>query len=39
MDSRRIGLAILQNVLVDFPADGIVMHPSDWDAAPAFERR
>ncbi|WP_366929200.1 phage major capsid protein [Mesorhizobium sp.] len=25
-----IGLAILQNALADFPADGIVMHPSDW---------
>lgn len=25
-----VGLAILQNALADFPADGIVMHPSDW---------
>lgn len=25
-----IGLAILQSALVDFPADGIMMHPSDW---------
>jgi HK97 family phage major capsid protein len=25
-----IGLAILQNALADLPADGIVVHPSDW---------
>jgi len=25
-----IGLAILQNALADLPADGIIMHPSDW---------
>lgn len=25
-----VGLAILQNALADFPADGIIMHPSDW---------
>jgi len=25
-----IGLAILQNALADLPADGIVIHPSDW---------
>lgn len=25
-----IGLAILQNALADFPADGIILHPSDW---------
>ncbi|MEO6153404.1 MAG: phage major capsid protein [Croceibacterium sp.] len=27
-----IGAAILQNALADLPADGIVMHPSDWTA-------
>jgi hypothetical protein len=26
----EIGLAILQNALADLPADGIVIHPSDW---------
>ncbi|WEF25910.1 phage major capsid protein [Paracoccus sp. S3-43] len=25
-----LGAAILQNALADFPADGIVVHPSDW---------
>lgn len=25
-----VGLAILQNALADEPADGIVLHPSDW---------
>jgi len=25
-----IGAAILQNALVDLPADGVVMHPADW---------
>lgn len=25
-----IGAALLQNALANFPADGIVMHPSDW---------
>lgn len=25
-----VGLAILQSALADFPADGIVLHPSDW---------
>lgn len=25
-----IGLALLQNALADLPADGIVIHPSDW---------
>lgn len=25
-----LGLAILQSALADFPADGIVLHPSDW---------
>lgn len=25
-----IGLAILQNALADLPADGIIIHPSDW---------
>ena len=25
-----LGAAILQNALADFPADGIVLHPSDW---------
>lgn len=25
-----LGLAILQNALADLPADGIVVHPSDW---------
>ncbi|OWJ76981.1 phage major capsid protein [Haematobacter genomosp. 1] len=26
----QVGAAVLQNALADFPADGIVMHPSDW---------
>lgn len=26
----RIGSAILQSALADFPASGIVLHPSDW---------
>lgn len=26
----KIGLAILQAALADFPPDGIVVHPSDW---------
>lgn len=25
-----LGLAILQNALAEFPADGIVIHPADW---------
>lgn len=26
----QIGLSILQQSLTDFPADGVVIHPSDW---------
>ncbi|WP_218153062.1 phage major capsid protein [Tranquillimonas alkanivorans] len=26
----QIGAAILQNALAEYPADGIMMHPSDW---------
>lgn len=26
----QIGLAVLQQALTDYPADGIILHPSDW---------
>ncbi|MBL0375213.1 phage major capsid protein [Rhizobium sp. KVB221] len=26
----QLGLAILQNALAEYPADGIIVHPSDW---------